>query len=262
MLPNSNAMLTPSLLLSAWFYTRGWLHLFQKGGRAFPRVISIGRLAAFAGGLFSVWIAIGSPLAEYDDELLSVHMIQHLLLMTAAPALILLGSPALPFLHGLPKRFVQRIVGPFLLWTPVRAVGSVLTHPAVCWLTAAATVIGWHVPPVFELGLHSVAWHVMQHTSFFVAGLLFWWPVIQPWPSTPRWPRWSMPVYLFSATLPCDALSAFLVFCGRAIYPSYHSLEDQEWAGTLMWVCITFIYVVPAMAITVRTIERRQAEAA
>src|SRR5580693_9239388 len=124
-------MITLPLLLSAWFYTRGWLRLH----RIFPEVISIGKLAVFVGGLLSVWIAIASPLAEYDDELLSVHMIQHLLLMTAAPALILLGSPALPFLHGLPKRFVQGTVGPALLWTPVRAAASVLTHPATCWLT-------------------------------------------------------------------------------------------------------------------------------
>jgi cytochrome c oxidase assembly factor CtaG len=68
-------------------------------------------------------------------------------------------------------------------------------------------------------------------------------------------------LYLFFATLPCDALSAFLTFCGRVIYPSYLSaphpfpisaLQDQEWAGVLMWVCITFIYMVPALALTIR----------
>ena len=69
-----------------------------------------------------------------------------------------------------------------------------------------------------------------------------------------------MPLYLFSATLPCDALSAFLAFSGRVVYPAYHSLQDQEWAGALMWVCITFIYLIPAMIVTVRMIETPQIE--
>jgi cytochrome c oxidase assembly factor CtaG len=123
------------------------------------------------------------------------------------------------------------------------------------------TVIGWHLPTAFVLGLHSAAWHEIQHASFLLAGLLFWWPVIQPWSSISRSPKWSLPLYLFLATLPCDALSAFLTFCGRVVYPSYLSasnpfgisaLQVQEWAGVLMWVSITFIYMVPALALTVR----------
>ncbi len=73
-------------------------------------------------------------------------------------------------------------------------------------------------------------------------------------------PGWSVPVYLFLATLPCDILSAFLVFCGRVVYPSYVSanrifnfsvLQDQQCAGALMWVWVTFAYLLPAFVITV-----------
>ena len=64
-------------------------------------------------------------------------------------------------------------------------------------------------------------WHLIEDASFFVSGLLFWWPVIQPWPSTAKWPRWSMPLYLFLATLPCDVLSAFLAFSDRLVYSVY-----------------------------------------
>jgi putative membrane protein len=244
-------MITLLLSLPAWIYRRGWSRLHRTS----PGIFSIGKFVAFAGGLLCIWIAIASPLADYDDELLSVHMIQHLLLMTAAPALILLGSPALPFLRGLPRRFVHSIASPALRAT------SALTHPAICWLAAAAAVIGWHIPVVFESARHSIFWHVMQHASFLGAGLLFWWPIIQPWPSISTLPRWSAPLYLFSATLPCDALSAFLVFCGRVIYPSSHSLEDQECAGALMWVTITFVYLIPAIVIMIRTIDARHAEA-
>src|SRR5260370_16070853 len=220
-------------------------------------------MAAFISGIFSVWLALGSPLAVLDDDLHSVHMTQRLLLMAVAPAVILLGAPALPLLHVVPKRFVQSVLGPLLRWSPVRWAGRTLTHPVFCWLAATITIIGWHVPAVFELGLHSDSWHEIQHAAFVLAGLLFWWPVSQHWPSVSRWPRWSIPVYLFLATLPCDALSAFLTFCDRVVYQSYlfaprplhiSAVQDQEWAGVLMWVSITFIYVAPAVVITVQTL--------
>jgi len=239
------------------FYVRGWLHL----RKAFPRLITLAHLSAFAGGIVSVFIAAGSPLAVMDHELLSVHMIQHLLLMAVAPPLVLLGSPAPAFLHGLPKRLVQGGLGPFLRSPLLRHTGRFISHPAFCWFAATLTVLGWHLPALFALGMHSAGWHEIQHGSFLLAGFLFWWPVIQPWPSVSRSPGWSAPLYLFLATLPCDALSAFLTFCGRVIYPSYLSvshplgisaLQDQEWAGMLMWVSVTFIYMLPALVLTVR----------
>jgi putative membrane protein len=248
--------LTMLLPLVVFFYARGWLHL----RKAFPRIINLGHMAAFLSGIISIWIAVASPLAVLDDELLSVHMVQHLLLMAVAPPLVLLGRPALSLLHGMPLHFVQKVVSPLLRWTPVRQLGKIITRPVFCWFAATITVIGWHLPALFALGLHSAMWHEIQHGSFLLAGFLFWWPVIQPWPSA-RSPKWSLPLYLFLATLPCDALSAFLTFCGRVIYPSYLSaphpfpisaLQDQEWAGVLMWVCITFIYMVPALVLTVR----------
>ena len=120
---------------------------------------------------------------------------------------------------------------------------------------------GWHGPALFDMAMRSERWHAVEHAWFFAAGILFWWPVVQPWPSLARWPRWSVPLYLFLATLPCDALSAFLAFCGRVVYPHYLSahrlfdispLADQECAGALMWVWVTFAYLGPAAFVTVQ----------
>jgi cytochrome c oxidase assembly factor CtaG len=127
-------------------------------------------------------------------------------------------------------------------------------------LTAAAVLIGWHIPAAFELGLRSELWHHVEHATFLTAGLLFWWPVIPSWPNASQ-PRWSIVLYLFLATLPCDALSAFLAFCGRVVYSSYlhiphhfnlSPLQDQECAGALMWTCATFAYLIPAVLVTAR----------
>jgi cytochrome c oxidase assembly factor CtaG len=187
-------------------------------------------------------------------------MLQHLLLMTIAPALILLGAPALPLLQGLPQLIARSVVGPVLRLSFLKSIGHFVTNPAICWVAAALALMAWHVPAVFELALRWDWLHEIEHASFLGIGLLFWWPVIQPWPSNPRWPRWSIPLYLFCATLPCDALSAFLVFCDRVVYSSYLSaprvfnispLQDQEFAAALMWTCVTIIFLVPAAGITI-----------
>jgi cytochrome c oxidase assembly factor CtaG len=149
-------------------------------------------------------------------------MIQHLLLMIVAAPLLLLGAP----------RIHLRV------------------PPVFCWLASTLVVIGWHIPALFELGMRSRFWHAFEHASFLAAGLLFWSPVIG------RLPQWTVPVYLFLATLPCDALSAFLTFCGRPVYPHYlhapQALSDQELAGALMWVVVTLAYLAPAAAVTMQ----------
>jgi cytochrome c oxidase assembly factor CtaG len=244
------------LAIAVVVYVRGWL-LLRK---AFPQIITAGHIATFFCGIICLWAAVASPLAMLDHELLSVHMLQHLLLMAVAPPLILMARPTLFLLHGLPKRFVQSFPARFVAVSQVRRLGAVVSHPVFCWLVATITVVGWHLPALFARALHSPLWHHMQQGSFLVAGFLFWWPVIQPWPSVSHQPKWFVPVYLFLATLPCDALSAFLTFCGRVIYPHYlfvsrplqiSALQDQEWAGVLMWVCVTFIYMGPALAETI-----------
>jgi putative membrane protein len=248
-----------SLCLAALVYTMGWFRLHIVSLNLIPAW----RLASFLGGIISLWIAIGSPLEAFDDLSLSVHMVQHLLLMAVTPPLILLGAPILPFLQGLPAWMTRSIVAPILRWDWMKWFARFISNPAICWLAAAFALIGWHVPTVFELALRSDWWHELEHASFFGTGLLFWWLVVQPWPSTARWPRWSIPLYLFCATLPCDALSAFLAFCDRVVYPSYLSspqlfttsaLQDQECAAALMWVCVTIILLVPAVIVTIQVL--------
>jgi len=253
------------LVLAAWLYLRGWFRL----RRTLPDGIPAGRAGAFICGLFLVWIAVASPLASLDEELLSVHMVQHLLLMTVAAPLILLGAPSMPFLHGFPAAFVDSVLRPVFRSREAQRLGRVVTEPVFCWLAATTVLIGWHVPALYARGLDSHTWHEVEHTSFFAAGLLFWWPVIPPWRGALRFFRWSIVLYLFLATLPCDALSAFLAFCDRVVYTSYLAaprhfsispLQDQEFAGVLMWVSVTFAYLMPAVFLTTRLLSPSRAE--
>jgi cytochrome c oxidase assembly factor CtaG len=258
--------LTVGTALVAFLYLTGWRRLHS----APVIVIPVWRTGSFLLGLFLVWAAVGSPLAAFDEQLLTVHMLQHLLLMTIAPALILLGAPVMPLLHGLPRHIVRTILGPVFRWTPVQWVGRLFSQPTFCWVAAAAALVGWHVPAAFLLGLQSEGWHVVEHGCFLGTGFLFWWPVIQPWPSVPVWPRWSILLYLFLATLPCDVLSGFLVFSERVVYPVYFTathrfgmsvLADQQCAGALMWTCVTIIYLVPAASLTTRLLGVRNQQA-
>jgi putative membrane protein len=237
----------------------------------FPRLISAWRLAAFLAGMGGIWIAVGSPLGALDDVSLTVHMIQHLLLMSISPPLILLGWPALPFMRGLPRGLVRRIVGPVSRSNFFKSLGHAITHPLVCWLAAAVALVGWHLPGVFDAASRWDGLHDLEHLSFLAAGLLFWWPVVQPWPSTSRWSRWMIPLYLFCATLPCDVLSAFLAFCDRVVYVSYLSgppllgisaLQDQECGAALMWVSVTLVLLIPAIVVTMEILSPVKAHGA
>lgn len=245
-----------SLCVAALVYMIGWIRI----RRVSPNMVSSWRLAAFLAGIVSLWIAIGSPLEAFDDAALSVHMVQHLLLMSVAPPFILLGAPALPLLRGLP-RALRAAVGRLLRWGSVRWLGRILTNPAVCWTAASAALIVWHIPAAFELALRSDSWHEFEHACFFTTSLMFWWPVIQPFPGVAKTPGWPIPLYLFLGTLPGSALGAFLTFCDRVLYTSYgagpvifhiSSLGDQVFAGALMWVFGTFVYTVPAVILTIR----------
>lgn len=246
---------TSALVLMALIYLRGWLRL--RG--ASPILFPAWRLAAFMVGLCSVWTAAASPLATLDHRSLTTHMVKHLLLMTVAAPLILSGAPILPLLCGMPRRFSQSDI--VIAGRRARWLEHHLAHPVFCWLAGTATVIGWHLPIAFQLALRSFWVHSVEDACFLLAGLLFWWPVVQPPPSATRSPHWSVPLYLFLATLPCDILSAFLTFSNRIVYPSYLSttqlfslspLEDQQCAGALMWVWITFAYLIPAVSITMQ----------
>src|SRR5277367_6983374 len=98
--------------LTTLCYLRGWLSLRRASNIFFPAW----RLVAFLAGLLLLWIAIGSPLSAFEEASLTVHMVQHILLMLVVPPLVLLGAPALPLLHGLPQWFVRTTLGPFLRW--------------------------------------------------------------------------------------------------------------------------------------------------
>jgi len=238
-------------------YARGFVRVHRQMPARYP----LWRLASFEAGIVTMFIAIASPLDALGELLLHLHMTQHMLLMMAAPPLIWIGQPFVPLLRAFPPRLAAAALQPLFAVRALHRAGHVITHPAVCWLALAAAVIFWHLPPLYELGLHSEAWHSLQHGCFFTGALLFWWPVIRVWPSRQRWPRSAMIPYLVTADFINTALSATLCFSNHVLYPTYAlvprvtsltPLDDQALAGVIMWVPGSIAFLVPAIVLAVR----------
>ncbi|MEE2907833.1 MAG: cytochrome c oxidase assembly protein, partial [Planctomycetota bacterium] len=240
--------------LSMWVYLRGWWGLHRRMPQRFPWW----RAWCFFAGLVTIWVAIASPLDAMGNLLLQAHMTQHLLIMMVAPPLIWLGAPGIPLLRGLPHTIRKNWLGPFLAWRGLRVFFHRLTHPVTCLVIFILVTWVWHWPPLYELGLMNSTWHQVEHACFLVASLLFWWPVIQPWPSKPVLPRWSMIIYLLIADVSNTVFSAAFCFWEVVIYPTYESaprllgmtaLDDQAAAGAIMWVPGSIIFLIPVAMI-------------
>jgi cytochrome c oxidase assembly factor CtaG len=250
-------MVTSALALSAIVYVRGWARI----RRTRPATFGMGRLAAFLLGIVALFVALASPLDTFSESLLFMHMAQHYVLMSIAPPLIVLGAPVVPLLRGLPRWIVRRLLRPLFVTRALPAASGFLTRPRVAWLAMNAAYIGWHIPRAYEFALASENWHNFEHACFFFTNLMFWWPIIGPWPSRPLRSRWILVPYLLLADVVNTGVSAFLCFAGRLLYPSYaaiprpfglSALNDQVAAGAFMWVFGSVVYLLPVFVVVMQ----------
>ena len=191
-------------------------------------VVSRWRLASFAGGLVLILTAHVTPLASLaNTSLLCAHLLQNVMLAEWAPALIVLGVPP-----GLAARLGRLPAARFL------------THPAVALPLWLATYVAWHVPAAYDAALHhqSTVLH-LEHACYFLAGLLFWWPVFQAMPH--RLSSAAKAAYLGAAFVLASPLGIVLSLLSRPIYGFYvdapgvwglSDLSDQQIAGVTMSV--------------------------
>ena len=251
-----------ALISVAVLYQFAWFRGIHNSSNKIPTWRSL----AFHSGLIFIWIAFASRIALLEHQSLTAHMVGHLLLSSVAAPLLLLGNPF-------------RLLNPSSRITRTSSVSQAnagnslslahlyraLTNPLFCWISSVAVLLFWHAPSIFALSMHHPLLHTVEKITFLVTGLLFWSPIIVWQQNLQRWPRWTMPLYLLFATLPCDILSAFLVFCDRGVYASFHgahaslftsALADQQCAGALMWVAVTFLYLTPAVIITMDELRR------
>jgi cytochrome c oxidase assembly factor CtaG len=250
------AWLTLSVILTGLIYARGYLAIRKTRPALFTSV----RLVSFFVGLLVLWLALGPPMDGLADALLSAHMVEHLLLMSAVPPLLLYGLPIVPMLRGLPAPFRRYVVSPLLRLPYLRAFGKWSVNPVVAWIALNATFLLWHIPAAYDFALRNEGWHVVEHLCFLVTAILFWWCILRPWPARANGANWGILIYLIAADLINTLLSAFLAFCNRPVYSYYADrsnsfgvspLEDQVLGAVIMWVIGSLAYLIPAAAITV-----------
>jgi putative membrane protein len=257
------SVLTGMRIVIGLVYTRGWFAIRNTHRTEF----SLRRLGFFLLGLTVIWLAIASPLDGFADVLLSAHMVEHLLLMSFAPPLLLLGWPVVPMLRGLPRGVTVRVLGPLIRMKALRHLGHFLITPLVAWLAMNLVFLSWHVPAAYDFALEHEHWHQFEHLCFLWTSILFWWPVVRPWPTREGCPGWFLLLYLVMADIVNTVLSAFLAFCDRPVYPYYlrepspfdiSPLSDQRAGAVVMWVAGSSIFLAPAVALTIRLLQNEE----
>jgi len=243
------------LFAGALLYARGLLLLWDEH---VGRGIRVWEATCFAAGWLVTAIALLSPVHELSEQLFSVHMAQHELLMAVAAPLLVLGRPLVPMLWALPSP-TRRRVGHFTRRPQLRGAWRFLSLPLVAFVVHGAAIWLWHAPALFQSTLHNDAVHALQHVSFFGSALLFWWTIIHahaPGGRARAVTFGTAVLLLFGTALHSGALGGLLTFSRTLWYPAYGNaaaawglspLEDQQLAGLIMWIPATFAYLVAAL---------------
>ena len=258
-----------AIVVAAWHEIGLW-RLARRSGAERTRERRL-RSLWFYAGLAVLLIAVQSPIDYWADDYFFVHMIQHLLLMFAAPTLIVAGAPWQPLLDALPGRSGQSVTRGVLVsgWSrPLRAVGSFLVRPWVSVALFNAAMVVWHLPGPFDLAERNQAVHIwLMHASFFATGVLFWLQFIPSPPFRRKMPLLSQAGALLVTNVIMIGIAMGLsIFASGSVYSVYDHvpgvtlppLADQQLGAAILWVCGDF-WAMPTMIVTVRRICRPRA---
>ena len=248
------AVLAPLALLAGIYIWRFAAARKEAGGRGAGPLQAI----AFAGGMLALLAALVSPIDGLgEDYLFSAHMVQHVLLSDIAPLLLLLGLSRV-IMRPATRRLVrvERALGP--LANPVTGI--------VIWLTIMYV---WHVPALYDAATENPLIHVLEHVSFFAAGLALWWPLVQPVPMRHRLTGLQPIGYIGAAKAGLAALGIYLAWSSTALYPYYETtpriwglspVEDQNVGGVIMMVEQSLTLALVMVALFVRALTQSEEE--
>ena len=184
----------------------------------------------FGLGIGLVLLALASPIDAFgEEEFLSFHMLQHVILGDLAPLALVAG------LSG-------PILRPVLALRPINAL-RFLAHPLVALPLWTIDLYVWHVPFLYQAALHHDAIHALEHLLFFTCGGLMWAPVLEVLPG-PMWFGTGMKLgYIVAVRLIETVLGNVFLWSGKVFYPYYEhahprwgisALHDQGLAGAVM----------------------------
>jgi cytochrome c oxidase assembly factor CtaG len=249
------AVLAP-FIISAALYGIGVARLWRTAGVG--RGASAMQVACYAGGWLLLAVALVSPLHQLSLELFSVHMVGHEIVMAAAAPLLVLARPLGPMLWAFPGRS-RRGVAKAAQLLAFLCGWDILSQPLIATIVHAVAIWAWHVPLFFEAALVHEPLHWLQHLSFLVTALFFWWAMFE------TRHQGAAIMDLFFTAMHTAFLGVLLVMAPRPMYPlqsllSEHygldPLSDQQLAGLIMWVPAGTVYVAAGLALAWQWIGR------
>jgi putative membrane protein len=206
------------------------------------------RALTFYAGLATIMVALATPIDGLADKLFWVHMIQHLLLLTVAAPLIVLGHPWISIWRSFPLRFrrmVAQTIARSPYFAPLRALCAALTRPAGAWLAFNVSLVAWHLPGPYDETLRNSGVHALEHASFLVFGILFWAQVIGAAPMQRALDYVARIGYVAATMVVNVGLSIYLAFAQHPLYAHYAALAhrpggitalaDQQIGAGIMW---------------------------
>jgi cytochrome c oxidase assembly factor CtaG len=242
--------LIPTAILGALYAKRA--HTLSGGAHK----IRAWRQACFYSGLAAILIALLSPIGDLSDELLYMHMVEHLLMGDIAALLIVLGLTGPLLAPMLRIRFFDRL--------------RVLTHPLIAFPLWAIDMYVWHLPIFYQAALRHLAIHALEHMMFIALGINMWMCLFGPLPK-PRWfGNFAKLAYIVAVRLAGTVLGNIFLWSGKAFYPFYltgdaahhiNPIADQNLAGAIMMVEESFLMLGLFCWLFLRTareIEERQ----
>jgi len=232
--------------------------LYALGRRGKVRVW---RELSFYSGVALAFVILERPFDDWADSWLSVHMTQHILLMTVIPPLVVYGRPWprmwLPF-----PLAARRAVGGGLSRSPsFRRGAGFLRLPWVALAVQSAMVALWHVPALYDAAARNEWIHVLEHVCFVAPALVFWGALLEAPPVRARIDHLHRCIWFVAAMIPSWILAIYLAFAPGPVYAAYPSLPDQQLAAGIMWVPGSLTYFVAAVIAFYRWLEPDVADA-
>ena len=257
------------LLLSLLIYVWGTYNVWRRAG--VWHGITARHGISFVGAVAVLVLALMSPLHVLSEDLFSAHMVQHLILMLIAAPLLVSSDFPLALLWALPRSRAQSLGSGFNQSRPVSGTWRVLNQPVFVWILFTLAMWLWHAPLLYQAALKSEIIHTLEHLSFLITAMLFWWILFKR--NRPDHIHYGMIVpFLFLTVLQSGILGALMTFTERPWYPDYATLtyswgltplQDQQLAGLVMWIpggAVFTLLTIGYFAAWLRALERRSVQ--
>ena len=238
-----NWVYTPEIALPMLFTSIVYLRGRAKR-REHHRPIPMLQTLLFFAGMLSFVIALQSPLEPLSDHFLFMHQIEHMLIRSVAPLLIIVSMPLAPLIQGLPNGIRHHVLVPLVRNRVLKAVYLFLGHPLIASVVFIATLLIWQIPSLHDQAVFDRTLHDSMHITMILSGFFFWWLICDPRQKSARISYGMRLIILWAVTIPNTIIGAIITLSHQQIYKAYDVLHgdwgiqlmlDQQLGGIIIW---------------------------